>query len=74
MCAKEDFSGYHNFANNEAEHRVNARKFQQALKRKAHQPLMFQHTLPKYGCATAKPTRWVICTMATMPSFLRWAV
>jgi UPF0755 protein len=31
MCAKEDFSGYHNFATNEADHRVNARKFQQAL-------------------------------------------
>lgn len=31
MCAKEDFSGYHNFATNMADHLVNAQKFHQAL-------------------------------------------
>jgi UPF0755 protein len=31
MCAKEDFSGYHNFATNMADHLINAQKFHEAL-------------------------------------------
>ncbi|MCB9034757.1 MAG: endolytic transglycosylase MltG [Chitinophagales bacterium] len=35
FCAKEDFSGYHNFAVTWQEHQVNAKKYQQALNERA---------------------------------------
>ena len=34
MCAKEDFSGYHNFSTNARQHGIYARKYQQALNKK----------------------------------------
>ncbi|MFC4210846.1 endolytic transglycosylase MltG [Pedobacter lithocola] len=34
MCAKEDFSGYHNFAVTKAQHEINAKKYREALNKR----------------------------------------
>lgn len=34
MCAKEDFSGYHNFSTNLAQHNINAERYRQALNKR----------------------------------------
>lgn len=36
MCAREDFSGYHNFASDYATHQANAKKYQAALDRNGY--------------------------------------
>jgi len=34
MCAKEDFSGYHNFATTKEQHEINAKKYREALNKR----------------------------------------
>ena len=74
MCAKADFSGYHAFATNMADHLKNAHAFHEALNQTPYYEIMFEFTTQirvRYG---EVPTRWVMFTMVITPSFTRWRV
>lgn len=43
MCAKEDFSGYHNFTHNYTDHMKNAARYQQALTREQRKAAQLKH-------------------------------